>query len=179
MGLPEQLPDIKLKIILVDLGKNEVLLRDIKEKFGANYKLSVGIEILRKSITFEKGLNGNVSIWDVSGENIFEIVKDLYCKEDGIALIAFDLTKLKTYNQMIKYLSKIRQFNLEEYPYVLIGKKPTFLMKDGLFIYSDDAKMLAESEGCVYLETSSEINPDIDKVFNRLAKIILRSKVPV
>ncbi|MFX0167018.1 MAG: hypothetical protein ACFFAG_13305 [Promethearchaeota archaeon] len=177
MGLTEQLSDINIKIILADLGKNEALQRDIEDKFGANYKLSVGIDILRKCITFENGLNGNLSIWDVCGENIFEVVKDLYRKEDGIALIAFDLTKIKTYNQMIKYLSKIRQFNLEEYPYVLIGNKASFLMKDGFFMYSDDAKMLAESEGCIYLETSSQIDLDIDKAFNRLVKIILRPKV--
>ncbi len=179
MGFTEQLPNINIKILLVDLDKNEFLQKYIKHRFGINYKLSVGIDIVRKDITFGNELNGTLSIWDVSGENIFEIVKDLYRKEDGIALIAFDLTKLKTYNQMIKYLSKIRQFNLEEYPYVLIGKKSSFLMKDGLFIYSNDAKMLAESEGCIYLESSSEINSVIDKAFNRLAKIILRSKVPV
>jgi len=179
MGFTEQLPDINIKILLVDLDKNEFLQKYIKHRFGINYKLSVGIDIVRKDITFGNELNGTLSIWDVSGENIFEVVKDLYRKEEGITLIVFDLTKLKTHDQMNRYLSRIRQFNLEEYPYVLIGKKPFFLKKDGSFVYSDDAKQFAKNEGCVYLEVSSEINNDIDKVFNRLAKRILRSKVPV
>jgi GTPase SAR1 family protein len=179
MGFTEQLPDINIKILLVDLDKNEFLQKYIKHRFGINYKLSVGIDIVRKDITFGNELNGTLSIWDVSGENVFEVVKDLYRKEEGITLIVFDLTKLKTHDQMNKYLSRIRQFNLEEYPYVLIGKKPFFLKKDGSFVYSDDAKQFAKNEGCVYLEVSSEINNDIDNAFNRLAKRILRSKVPV
>ncbi|MFX1378906.1 MAG: hypothetical protein ACFFA4_07405 [Promethearchaeota archaeon] len=164
---------------MADLGKNEFLQKQIKSKFGLNYKLSVGIDILTKDITFDSDLSGNLSIWDISGENIFEIVKDLYRKEEGMAFIVFDLTKLKTYNQMNKYLSKIQEFNLEKYPYILIGNKPCFLKKDGVFIYSNDAKRFAEDKGCVYLEVSSELNFDIDKLFNRLAKRILSSKVQV
>jgi len=179
MGFTEQLPDINIKIILADLGKNELLQKQIKSEFGLNYKLSVGIDILTKDIMFNKELNGILSIWDISGENIFEVVKDLYRKEEGMALIVFDLTKIKTYKQMNEYLSRIREFNFEEYPYILIGNKPCFLKKDGIFIYSNDAKRFAENKGCVYLELSSEISSDIDKVFNRLAKRILSSKVQV
>jgi GTPase SAR1 family protein len=177
VGFGEQLPDINIKIILADLGKNESLQKKIKSKFGKNYKLSVGIDILTKDIIFDKELSGNLSIWDISGENIFEVVKDLYLKEEGLALIVFDLSKLKTYVQMNKYLSRIREFNLEQYPYILIGNKPCFLKRDGIFIYSNDAKRFAENKGCVYLEFSSEVNYDIDKVFNRLAKKILSSTV--
>ncbi|MFX1438516.1 MAG: hypothetical protein ACFFAA_15170 [Promethearchaeota archaeon] len=164
---------------MVDLGKNETLQKHIKSKFGLNYKLSVGIDILTKDIIFEPDLSVNLSIWDISGENIFEIVKDLYRKEEGMTLIVFDLTKLKTHKQMNKYLSKIQEFNFEKYPYILIGNKPCFLKRDGLFIYSNDAKRFAENKGCIYLEVSSELNSDIDKVFSQLAKRILSSTMQV
>ena len=100
-------------------------------------------------------------------------------REEGIALIVFDLTKLKTYDQINKSLSNIRHFNLEDFPYVLIGNKPSLLKKDGFFIFSDDAKQFAKDRGCVYLEVSSEINNDIDRAFNQLAKKILSSQILV
>jgi len=178
-GFTEVLANINIKIILADLGRNEYLQEDIKKKFGINYKLSIGIDILRKDIQFDNELNVILSIWDVSGKNIFEVIKDLYRKEEGMAFIVFDLTKLKTYDQLGKYLSRIREFNLEEFPYVLIGKKTWFLEKGDILIYSNEAKKFAENEGCVYLEVSSEDNSEIDKAFNRLAKIILSSKVSV
>ncbi|MFW9771618.1 MAG: hypothetical protein ACFFEO_05565 [Candidatus Thorarchaeota archaeon] len=178
-GFTEVLTDINIKIILADLGRNEFLQKDIKKKFGINYKLSVGIDILKKVIKFDKEQNITLSIWDISGINIFEVIKDLYRKEEGMAFIVFDLTKLKTYDQLSKYLSKIREFNLQEFPYVLIGKKPCFLEKDDILTYSIDAKQFAENEGCVYLEVSSGHNFEIDEAFNQLAKIILSSKVPV
>lgn len=179
MGIPVKLADIKIKIILADIGKIRALKEEIKKKFGINYKLSMGIDILRKEIKLGNELNINLTIWDVSGEDVFEIVKDLYRKEEGMALIVFDLTKLTMLDQLIKYLSKIRQYNLKEYPYVLIGKKPFFLNKEGLYVYSDYAKKFAENEGCAYLEASSEISSDIDKAFNRLAIRILSPKVSV
>jgi GTPase SAR1 family protein len=179
IGFTEQLPDINIKIILADLGKNETLQKHIKSKFGLNYKLSVGIDILTKEIMFEPDLSVNLSIWDISGENIFEIVKDIYRKEEDMTLIVFDLTKLKTYNQMNKYLSKIQEINLKQYPYILIGNKSCFLKKDGIFIYSNDVKRFAENKGCIYLEVSSELNSDVDKLFNQLAKRILSLKVQV
>lgn len=171
--------DIKIKIILADLGKISALQKEIKNKFGTNYKLSMGIDILREEIKMGDGLNINLTIWDVSGEYIFEVVKDLYRKEEGMALIVFDLTKLTRLDQVIDYLSEIRQNNLREYPYVLIGKKPFYLNKDGLFVYSDDVRKFAENEECGYLEASSENSPDIDKKLNRLVIRILKSKVTV
>ena len=171
--------DINIKIILVDLGKNGTLKRSIKKKFGTNYRLSVGIDIFTKNVQLGDGLNGTLIIWDVSGENIFDIVRELYYKEDEPALIVFDLTKIKTYEQMERYLSKIRQLTFIEYPYVLIGNKSNFLKKGSLFVYSNDAKIFAEKEGCIYLETSSGINSDLDKAFNQLARKILNFKVLV
>ena len=128
---------------------------------------------------FEPDLSGNLSIWNISGENIFEIIKDLYLKEEDMTLIVFDLTKLKTYDQMNKYLSKIQDFNSEKYPYILIGNKPCFLKRDGIFVYSNEAKRFAENKGCIYLEASAELNSDIDKMFNQLAKRILSFRAQV
>jgi len=175
----KQKSNIKLKIILADLGKNETVKRNFKHKFGTNYKLSVGIDVLTKDIEFGDGLDGTLLIWNVSGDKIFDIIKQLNHKEDEIVLIVFDLTKIKSFEQMNNYLSKIRQFNFDEYPYVLIGNKSDFLKKGDLFIYSKIVKEFAKKEGCIYLETSSEINSDLDKAFNQLARKILNYKVTV
>lgn len=175
----KQVTNFNIKIILVDLGENEKMQKDIKNKFGTKYKLSVGIDILKKKINLGDGIDGNLLIWNLSGENIFQLIKDLFRKEYGIAFIVFNLTKLKTSEQMNRYLSMIRQFNLDKYPYVLIGNKSSYLKKDGLYIYSNDVKKFAESEGCIFLEVSSETNSEVDKAFNQLTKKILNSKVQI
>jgi len=177
MRFLKQKSNIKIKIILVDLGKNEIIRRNIKQKFGTKYKLSVGIDILTKNIEIGNGLNGTLLIWNISGENIFDIVTDLYNKEDEITLIVFDLTKIKTFEQMIKYLSNIRKLNFDEHPYVLIGNKSNFLKKDDLLVYSMLVKNYAIKEGCIYLETSTEDNSYLDEAFSQLAREIINYKV--
>lgn len=169
--------DFKIKVILADLGNNETVKRDIKHRFGENYKLSVGIDILTKKIQIEEGEIATLLIWNVSGENIFEIVKDLYNKEDGITFIVFDFRNLKTYEQMKGCLSEIGQFNPDKYPYVLIGNNSKLFKKNDLFVYSNELKKFAESEGCIYMETSNRPKSDLNEAFNQLVKRILKSTV--
>lgn len=171
--------DFKIKILLADLGKNEKIQSDLKKKFGKNFKLSVGIDILIKNIELEKELNGVLVIWNVSGENIFEVIKNLYFREEDVALVVFDLTEINTYRKMRECLSEIHKFNLDVFPYILIGNKYTRLKKDNLLVYSNEAKNFAKKNGCIYLEISTDTREDINVAINQLARKILKSKILV
>ncbi|MFX0030237.1 MAG: hypothetical protein ACFFAA_11515 [Promethearchaeota archaeon] len=163
----------------MDLGENEKLLKNIRNRYGKKYKLSVGIDILHKKVDLGEGVEGQLLIWNLSGENIFQLIKELYHKEDNIAFIVFNLVKVVAYNQMNKYLSMIRQLNIEEYPYILIGNKSTFLKKDDLYVYSNAIKKFAESQGCIYLEVAAKQTNEVYKAFNQLTKRILSSEIPI
>lgn len=163
----------------MDLGENENLLKNIKNKYGKKYKLSVGIDILHKKVDLGEGVDGKILIWNLSGDNIFQLIKELYYREDSIAFIVFNLVKIVTYNQLNKYLSMIRQLNIKEHPYILIGNKSTFLKKDGLYIYSNAIKEFAESQGCIYLEVAAKQTNEIYKAFEQLTKRILSSEIPI
>lgn len=171
--------DFKIKVILADLGNNETVKKEIKHRFGANYKLSIGLDILTNEIQLEEGEIGTLLIWNVSGENIFEIVKDLYNKEDGISFIVFDFTNLNAYERMKGCLSEISQFNPDKYPYVLIGNKSKLFEKNDLFVISNELKKFAENVGCIYIETSNRPKSDLNKAFSQLVKKILKSTVVV
>ncbi|MHA2009915.1 MAG: hypothetical protein ACXABO_20615 [Promethearchaeota archaeon] len=159
------------------MGNNEIIQSDLKKKLGKNFKLSVGIDILIKKIEFEEGINCILEIWKVNGENIFEIITELYYREENMALIAFDLTEVKIYRKMSECLFKITKFNLYDIPYIIIGNKYTELKKDDVVIYSNETKNFAREIGCDYLEISTKTQGEIDRAFSKLVKKIVKSKI--
>ena len=57
----------KLKVLLCGaaaVGKTSLVQRFIKNRFAANYKLTVGVDILTKDVEFRAGEIATLSIWD-------------------------------------------------------------------------------------------------------------------
>jgi len=62
----------KLKVLLTGaaaVGKTSMVQRIIKNRFAANYKLTVGVDILTKDVEFKQGEVATLSIWDIGGSN--------------------------------------------------------------------------------------------------------------
>ena len=62
----------KLKVLLTGaaaVGKTSLVQRFIKNRFAANYKLTVGVDILTKDVEFRDGEIATLSIWDIGGQS--------------------------------------------------------------------------------------------------------------
>ena len=147
----------KLKVILIgrDLIKNRLIQQIIKNRFAANYKLTVGVDILTKDVEFKPGEVATLSIWDIGGQQRFEFIRSTFYKGAAGALLVFDLTREQTYIETRKWLTEIRQFSNENIPFVLIGNKVDLLEDVGEVIDRNEARSFAEKEGGLYIETSS------------------------
>ncbi|GAI92284.1 unnamed protein product, partial [marine sediment metagenome] len=149
----------KLKVLLTGaaaVGKTSLVQRFIKNRFAANYKLTVGVDILTKDVEFKQGEVATLSIWDIGGQQRFEFIRSTFYKGAAGALLVFDLTREQTYIEVRKWLTEIRQFAGQDIPFVLIGNKYDLLEDVGEVIDRDEARALAESEGSIYLETSAK-----------------------
>ncbi|GAH40159.1 unnamed protein product, partial [marine sediment metagenome] len=116
----------KLKIILIgrDLVKRRLIQRFIKHRFAANYKLTVGVDILTKDVEFKPGEVATLSIWDIGGQQQrFEFIRSTFYKGVAGVLLVFDLTREQTYIETRKWLTEIRQFSSGNIPFVLIAKR--------------------------------------------------------
>jgi Ras-related protein Rab-11A len=170
----------KLKIILIgrDLAKNRLINRIIKNRYAANYKLTVGVDILTKDVEFNLNDYATLSIWDISLQQRFEFVRSTFYKGAAGALLIFDLTREQTYIEARKWLTEIRQFSNENIPFVLIGNKADLLEEVGEVIDRDEARAFAEREDGLYVEASpNDINVVEDAVNVLTRRIIgLRSR---
>lgn len=169
----------KLKVLLTGaaaVGKTSLVQRFIKNRFAANYKLTVGVDILTKEVEFKQGEVATLSIWDIGGQQRFEFIRSTFYKGAAGALLVFDLTREQTYIEVRKWLTEIRQFAGQDIPFVLIGNKYDLLEDVGEVIDRDEAKALAESEGSIYIETSAKTGINVDDAFTELTRRIIESR---
>jgi len=169
----------KLKILLTGaaaVGKTSLVQRFIKNRFAANYKLTVGVDILTKDVEFRQGEIATLSIWDIGGQQRFEFIRSTFYKGAAGALLVFDLTREQTYIETRKWLTEIRQFAGENIPFVLIGNKADLVEDVGVVIDREEARKFAESEGSIYLETSAKTGIHVDESFTELTRRIIDSR---
>ena len=171
----------KLKVILIlvgrDLAKRRLIQRFIKNQFAANYKLTVGVDILTKDVEFKPGEVATLSIWDIGAQQRFEFIRSTFYKGAAGALLVFDLTKKHDYIETRKWLTEIRQFSNENIPFVLIGNKVDLLEDVGVVIDREDLRASAETEGSIYVETSAETGINVDDAFTELTRRIIESRI--
>ncbi len=171
----------KLKVLLTGaaaVGKTSLVQRFIKNRFAANYKLTVGVDILTKDVEFRQGEIATLSIWDIGGQQRFEFIRSTFYKGAAGALLVFDLTREQTYTETRKWLTEIRQFAGENIPFVLIGNKVDLIEDVGMVIDRKEAEAFAKKEGSIYIETSAKTGIHVDEAFSELTRRIIDSRTP-
>ena len=165
----------KLKVLLIgrNLADNRLIQRIIKNRFAANYKLTVGVDILTKDVEFKPGEVATLSIWDIGGQQRFEFIRSTFYKGAAGALLVFDLTREQAYIETRKWLTEIRKFSNKSIPFVLIGNKVDLLEDIEEVIDREEARAFAEREGGLYIETSpNDINIVEDAVTELTHRIV-------
>jgi len=72
----------KLKVILIgrDLVKNRLVQQIVKNRFAANYKLTVGVDILTIDVEFQLSELATLSVWDIGSQQRFEFIRSTFYK---------------------------------------------------------------------------------------------------
>jgi len=169
----------KLKVVLFgrDLVKNRLIQRIIKNRFAANYKLTIGVDILTKDVEFQLNEFATLSIWDIGTQPRFEFIRSIFYKGAAGIILFFDLTQEETFIEVRNWLTEIVQTTGDR-PFLLIGNFVNMLKQENEVNFRKEVRGFAENEGGFYIETSpNEIDIVENAIYTLTSRIIaLRSR---
>lgn len=156
------------------VGKTSLVNQFVEEKFKEDYKATMGVNIIMKTIKLEKiNSNARLILWDIAGQEQYEKTRGAYYEGCAGALLVYDITRYSSFENIeYKWLTDYKKHVEKKGSYILIGNKND--LEDQRYVYKDDAnKMAGRIEAIEYIETSAKTGNNVDKAFLKLVYDIL------
>ena len=112
-----------------------------------------------------------IEIWDTAGQERFKSMIPMYYKGAKAIIIVFDITNVHSFEGAKKWLVEIKA-NISSSYKMLCGNKID--LHEQRSVSNGEAKTYAESNQCMYVETSAKDNVGIDEMFDDIADNIKR-----
>ncbi|RLI70277.1 MAG: hypothetical protein DRP02_08365 [Candidatus Gerdarchaeota archaeon] len=169
------------KIVLLGdgaVGKTSIREQYLGKGFKEGYSMTIGADFCVKRVQLSNDLVVTFQIWDLAGQQRFDVVRAVYFKGTSGALLVFDVSNPRSFENLPSWLNELTKNNYNRIvPIVLIGNKTDLrgqtpcLPKDAGLQY---AKALSEWTGfeVPYLETSAKTGLNIDEAFRLLSRQI-------
>ncbi len=110
-------------------------------------------------------------LWDIGGQERFAHLRQIYFKGSHASLGVFDVNNKQTLIKIPGWVSSIKKSVKRGIPMILIGNKIDLDRK----VEREEAERLAKKLGCEYIETSAKTGANIERVFEKIARLCLES----
>ena len=166
------------KIILIGpsaVGKTSLINRYVKNQF-TDYKPTLGVDFLLKEVKLGQKLS-KLSIWDIGGHEKFKTLHQHYYSGTNGALLIFDLTRRRTYEEIDVWYREMIEILGRTIPFILIGNKRDLIKKrKDVPISDDEALKYAEAHGSTYIKTSAKTGKNVEKAYIELVERMMNAK---
>ena len=169
--------DLMFKIALLGdpaTGKTSLIDQYIHQKFNEQYNASLGVNILIKDIEVkEKNLKVKLIIWDIAGQERYELSRRMFFQGCSGALFVYDLTRSSTLESVVsKWYPDLVTYGKENATFLLIGNKSD--LEDSRGITTEEGKKVAERiKAKDFIETSAKSGENVEDAFSNLLTDVL------
>lgn len=170
--------DYTFKLIVIGpaaVGKTSLIRRYVDNKFSFNYKSTIGVDFLAKTVRLKEDKIVKLAIWDVGGQEKFRFLRRNFYEGTHGAILVFDLSRANTFPKMKDWLIDMRSIIENKIPLIILGNKSDLLSEVGEVIDREEPKRFAEKEESFYLETSAKTGNNVEQTFKELTKQMLKS----
>ncbi|KAJ1081126.1 hypothetical protein NDU88_001310 [Pleurodeles waltl] len=175
MGTEEEDYNFVFKVVLIGesgVGKTNLLSRFTRNEFNHDSRTTIGVEFSTRTITVE-GMTVKAQIWDTAGLERYRAITSAYYRGAVGALLVFDITKHQTYDCIERWLKELYDHADANIVVMLVGNK-TDLTDSAREVPSEEAKMYAENNGLLFIETSALDSTNVELAFETILTDIYR-----
>ena len=148
-----------LRLILVgdtNTGKTTILNSYINLRKGYIVNdPTIGIDFASRVIQLRDGRRVKLQCWDTAGQEKFRCIVRSYFRGICCCLLTFDVTSRRTFNNLDRWLSDIKDNNTcknHDHPILLIGTK---IDKPNRVVGREEAKIYASERDLFYIEINA------------------------
>lgn len=167
--------DHLLKLLIIGdsgVGKSSLLLRFADNTFTGNYINTIGVDFKIRTLDVD-GQRVKLHIWDTAGQERFRTITSTYYRGTHGVIVVYDITNGESFANVKRWLHEIEQ-NCDVVNKVLVGNK--YDCPDRKVVLYEDAKRFADQMGILLFETSAKTNTNVDEMFLKLTRMVLKSK---
>ncbi|XP_057304272.1 ras-related protein Rab-11B-like [Hydractinia symbiolongicarpus] len=158
--------DFLYKIVLTGdsgVGKSCLLSRFTRNEFDAESKSTIGVEFATRSIKIG-GKTIKAQVWDTAGQERYRAITSAYYRGAVGALITYDISKLRSFNNIERWLMELREHAEEDIIVMLVGNKID--LKHLRAVNTEDAQEFADQHKMMFIETSALDSTNVEEAFN-------------
>lgn len=164
------------KILLLGeaaVGKTSLTIQFVEGKFKSDYLLTVGMEPYSKYVTVNEE-TVTLSIWDIAGQQRFDVFRTMFFRGAKAALLVFDLTRPATFTKLQNWYEDLLENAGKDVVTILVGNKVD-LAPDLRGISKKEAQAYAKKiKAQTYIETSAKTGHHVDEAFSKLAEQLVK-----
>lgn len=149
-------------------GKTSLIAKNADSAFQVNYIPTVCANISAKNYEFDGG-SVKLLMWDIAGQVGFRRVRDQYYVGAAGAFIVYDVTRVKTFQDVCAWLDEVKKFASNQLQLTLLGNKVDLPRE----VKREDGEKVAKEIGADFVETSAKTGENVKTAFADMAKKLL------
>ena len=153
------------------VGKTSLIRRFVENRFIEDYISTIGVEFLKKEIWVEEKAKLTMVLWDTAGQAKWAQFKKAYYKGAVFVIIVFDVTNIKSYYSIKKWLEESQVILGGDIDFAIFANKIDLL--EGYEIPTFDDYKHYESL-FEFVETSAKTGKNVEDTFYNIAKYLLK-----
>ncbi len=148
------------------VGKTSLVRRFVFDMFEDKYITTIGAKVVKKEMQV-KDVDLKMMIWDLLGQDSFNILVNSTLKGVEGALIVFDLTRKNTLDRIDNLINVIKDNNPDA-KIVFLGNKVD--LEEEIEVDKDDIEQTLSKYEEEYYLTSAKTGENVEEAFKSLAE---------
>ena len=154
-----------LKFIIIGdsaVGKSNMLLRYIHDRFNEDFHSTIGVEFGAKNIQID-GKVFRIQIWDTAGQETFRSITRAYYKNSVCAFVVYDISNRATFDNIKSWVEDCKRLSPKTVLMVLVGNKID--LEERREVSYNEGSIFAQKNGMLFFECSAKTGNNVEKIF--------------